>query len=79
MYIDSYYSLCNPLMNIFVLVPIGTHFQLMMHENLADINGCISKCVKCHPGNRKYLGESHVHSTPPHPACVCNVSLVIVI
>ena len=33
-----------------------------MHQNLADINGCSSKCPNCHPGNRKYLGETHVRS-----------------
>ena len=49
-------------MDIFLLVPIGTHFQLMMHQNSADINGFSSKCLECHPGNRIYLGEAHVRS-----------------
>ena len=49
-------------MNIILLVPISTHFQLMMYYNLADINGCSSKCPKCQPCNQKYLGEAHVRS-----------------
>ena len=48
-------------MNIFLLVPVGTHFQLMMHQNSADINGFSSKCLECHPSNRIDLGEAHVH------------------
>ena len=55
------------------MVPGGTNFQLMMHQNSADINGFSSKCLECHPGNRKYLREAHVRA---HRLCHTLVNLL---
>ena len=52
-------------MNKFLLVPMGKHFQLTTHQNLADIKGYSSKSLNCHPGNREYPRVAHV-CVPPH-------------
>ena len=33
---------------------------LTIHQNLADIDGFILKCLKRHPENQELLGEVHV-------------------